>query len=273
VAINRQLFDKVATKLGLGRSAMYRRISDTQNALHISQDAALLKLATEARIGVSRYSDPELLHELRGVQRQPAPATPAPAAVAARSGSRVRSAPAKPVKKTRDNSIWVVHGRDLKLRDDMFSFLRAIDLNPIEWEEAIRATKGSANPIIGDVIDGAMHRAQGILVLFSPDENAKLKPKFATDKDKRDRLTTLEGQPRPNVILEAGMALGAHSDKTILVQVGEIRDISDIAGKHMVILTDTMSSRKTLAQRLRDKLKLKVNLDGNDWTKVGKFGR
>lgn len=271
MAINQQLFAKVQDKLGLRRSAMYRRISDTQNEFHISQNAALLKLATEARIGVSRYSTPELLHELRGMPRHSAPAA-APAAPA-RAAGRNRTTPPKPVKKTRDNSIWVVHGRDLKLRDDMFTFLRALDLNPIEWEEAIKGAKGNANPIIGEVIDGAMHKAQGILVLFSPDEDAKLRGKYANAKDVKYGLTKLEGQPRPNVILEAGMALGAHSDKTILVQVGDIRDISDIAGKHLVLLNDSMSSRKTLAQRLRDKLKFKVNMDGDDWTKVGKFQR
>jgi hypothetical protein len=69
------------------------------------------------------------------------------------------------------------------------------------------------------------------------------------------------------------MALGAHSDKTILVQVGDMREISDIAGKHLVHLSNTAQSRKTLAMRLKDKLKFKVNIDGDLWLKVGNFKR
>jgi hypothetical protein len=34
--------------------------------------------------------------------------------------------------------VFVVHGRDEKLRSDMFGFLRALGLNPIEWREAVR---------------------------------------------------------------------------------------------------------------------------------------
>jgi predicted nucleotide-binding protein len=34
--------------------------------------------------------------------------------------------------------VFVVHGRDSRLRDDFFSFLRALNLQPIEWSEALR---------------------------------------------------------------------------------------------------------------------------------------
>lgn len=91
--------------------------------------------------------------------------------------------------------------------------------------------------------------------------------------DKKKGLHKLDGQPRPNVIFEAGLALGAHSEKTILVQVGDIRDISDIAGKHMLHLANSPASRKSLALRLQDKLKFKINIAGDVWLDVGNFDR
>jgi predicted nucleotide-binding protein len=109
--------------------------------------------------------------------------------------------------------------------------------------------------------------------MFSPDEEAKLKSKFCNEKDRKKGAHKLEAQSRPNVIFEAGLALGAHADKTILVQVGDTRDISDMAGKHMVRLSDNPNDRKELAQRLRDKLKFKVDTDGTSWLSEFKFNR
>lgn len=143
----------------------------------------------------------------------------------------------------------------------------------MEWNHAIKAAKGGANPIVGDVIREAMEKVQGVMVLLSPDEESKLRSKLATDSDKRKNLHLRGFQPRPNVILEAGLALGAHSEKTILVQVGEIREISDIAGKHMVNLSNSIPSRKHLADRLESKLKFKVDLTGTTWQEIGNFDR
>ncbi|HWD49343.1 MAG TPA: TIR domain-containing protein [Rhizomicrobium sp.] len=132
---------------------------------------------------------------------------------------------------------------------------------------------GLPNPIVGDVIHDAMKKVQGVMILLSSDEDARLKAKFAGKSDRKRNAHKLDGQPRPNVIFEAGLALGAHSQKTILVQVGDIRDISDIAGKHMVHLNNSVANRKSLAQRLKDKLKFKINLGGDTWLSVGNFDR
>jgi predicted nucleotide-binding protein len=169
--------------------------------------------------------------------------------------------------------MFVVHGRDSRLNQDMYGFLASIGIVPMEWDHAIKAAKGGANPIVGDVISQAMERVQGVMILFSPDEEAKVKAKFASGSDKKKGLHVKGFQPRPNVIFEAGLALGAHSDKTILVQVGTVRDISDIAGRHLVHLSNSFADRKRLADRLASKLKFKVDLDGTTWQTIGNFDR
>jgi hypothetical protein len=59
----------------------------------------------------------------------------------------------------------VVYGRDQDLTDSMFSFLRALKLNPIEWSEAVRAT-GKGSPYVGEILDAAFVMAQAIVVLL-----------------------------------------------------------------------------------------------------------
>lgn len=261
---------RLQAKLNINQRSVYKRIAKIAREQVISSRAAAFLLANEMGVGYSHWATPADRAEMRGHSASaPQERVATPSLQSLSKPTRV----AKTVKKTKNNSIFVVHGRDSELTDDMYDFLGAIGLNAIEWNEAIKAAKGGANPIVGDVIDQAMKKAQGIMVLLSPDEEAKLKSKFSSPRDKKVGLNKLDGQPRPNVIFEAGLALGAHSDKTILVQVGDIRDISDIAGKHMAHLTNTPASRKALAMRLRDKLDFEVNLDGDRWLEVGNFDR
>jgi predicted nucleotide-binding protein len=270
MAINQDLFGKLRSRLELSRARVYKLIQDIELSSHVSPHVASLMLAGQNGIPYGKYATAEDRVEIRSASGS---FQPLPQERPVQQVSPIAAAPSRSPKATRNNSIFVVHGRDAKLTQDMYSFLRAIGLNAMEWDDAIKAAKGGANPIVGDVITNAMKKAQGVLVLLSPDEDAKLKNKFASERDKKKGLHKLETQPRPNVIFEAGLALGAHSDKTILVQVGDIRDISDIAGKHMVHLTDSPQSRKNLALRLQDKLKFRVNLTGNDWLEVGQFNR
>jgi predicted nucleotide-binding protein len=150
----------------------------------------------------------------------------------------------------------------------MFAFLRALGLNPMEWEHAVASAKGG-NPHIDDIIETAMAKVQAVVVLFSPDEEAYLKEQFLGGDDRKDDGKP-QGQPRPNVLFEAGLALGAHPEKTLLVQVGKVRGFSDIAGKHLVHLSNDPAKRNELANRLA-KFHCDVNKVGNDWMKAGDF--
>jgi predicted nucleotide-binding protein len=161
-----------------------------------------------------------------------------------------------------------VHGRNAEVRKDLFLFLRKIGLEPIEWSEAVKAT-GKGAPFIGDILDKAFERAQAVVVLLTPDDQARLRSPYrkANDPAYEKRLT---GQARPNVLFEAGMAFGRHPDHTILVQVGETREFSDIAGRHVVRLSQSAESRQELASRL-ETAGCQPNLDGSEWLSAGTF--
>lgn len=165
--------------------------------------------------------------------------------------------------------VFVVHGRDNKLREDFFSFLRALGLQPIEWSEALKLT-GSASPYIGDVLEKAFQEAQAVIVILSPDDEVRLLPElWGSDEEKDEKEISL--QPRPNVLFEAGLAFGTHPGRTLLIEVGKVKRFSDIAGRHTVRLSNKISCRKDIAQRLKDMAKCAVSTDGNDWMNIGNF--
>lgn len=164
--------------------------------------------------------------------------------------------------------VFVVHGRDSRLRDDFFSFLRALDLQPIEWSEALKLT-GKATPYIGEALDSAFKNAQAVIVLLTPDDEVRLSPElWKKDETENEKTTIL--QARPNVLFEAGMAFGTHAGRTLLVEVGQIKPFSDIAGRHVVRLSNSPESRNDIAQRLRT-AGCDVSTIGNDWLKAGDF--
>ena len=165
-------------------------------------------------------------------------------------------------------NVFVVHGRNLAIRDQLFTFLRALDLHPLEWSEAVGMT-GQPSPYIGDILDAAFLRAQAVVVLLSPDDVVRLRQELWTD-DESPTETELSGQARPNVLFEAGMAMGRFPDRTVLVELGSIKPFSDIAGRHVIRLNNNTERRQEFAQRLQSAGCL-VNLSGTDWHNAGTF--
>ncbi|MDY7001848.1 MAG: nucleotide-binding protein [Thermodesulfobacteriota bacterium] len=126
--------------------------------------------------------------------------------------------------------VFVVHGRSEKANKALFEFLRAIDLRPLEWGEAIKLTK-KGSPYLGEIVEAGLSHTQATVVLLTGDDDVRLKKDFIKDDDP-DHEKNLTPQPRPNVLLEAGMAFGKHPERTILVKLGTIREISDITGRY-----------------------------------------
>jgi predicted nucleotide-binding protein len=151
----------------------------------------------------------------------------------------------------------------------MFAFLRAVGLEPLEWEQAVRRARRGANPFVGDLIDEVMDQAQAVLVMFSPDDLVQLKEQFV-DRSERATEGKLQGQARPNVLFEAGLAMGRHQEKTILVEIGSVKRFSDIGGRHMLRFDGSPASRNNLVGRL-EMLRCDLATDGGDWLHIGRF--
>lgn len=173
-------------------------------------------------------------------------------------------APARVDRKT----VMVVYGRDSGARRATFDFLRALSLQPLEWGKLVTET-GKAAPYIGEVLDAAFERAAAVVVLFTPDDEARLRDALLTDTDP-EHERELTAQARPNVLFEAGMAFGVHPDRTVLVQLGELRPFSDVFGRHVVKLDGTEQPLRDIARRL-DTAGCDLDDSGDDWLWAQRF--
>jgi len=160
--------------------------------------------------------------------------------------------------------VFVIHGRNERSRKALFEFLRSIGLDPIEWSRAIQMT-GKASPYIGEVLDATFGAAQAVVVLQTPDDIAYLHPSLTYPDDPECEP---QSQPRPNVLFEAGMAMGRDPNRTVLAELGQVKVFSDIHGRHVVRLDNTVAKRQDLADRLRS-AGCSVDLSGRDWHDAG----
>ncbi len=165
--------------------------------------------------------------------------------------------------------MWVVHGRNTRALDAMYTFLRAIGLNPLEWAHGLAATREGA-PSIPRVLNAAFNRAAAVVVLFTPDDNARLKKEFLGPGDGAEERR-LMGQPRLNVVFEAGRAFESHPKQTVLVELGKVRSFTNISGLHVVRIRDGgIAARQELATKLKA-AGCEVDLVGTHWHTAGDF--
>ncbi|MFG3490593.1 CATRA conflict system CASPASE/TPR repeat-associated protein [Streptomyces sp. NPDC047972] len=163
-------------------------------------------------------------------------------------------------------NVFVVHGRELTIRDGMFAFLRALGLRPLEWEALVEsAAEGS--PFLGELVARGIRQAGAVVVLLTPEDTVQLHPQLCAPGDPPEE-TSVGMQARPNVLLELGMALAHAPARTVIVRIGTHRPIADLAGRNFIQLEDTVACRRKLAQRLRA-AGAPVDDRGQDWLTEG----
>ena len=169
----------------------------------------------------------------------------------------------------RVRKVMVVYGRNSAVSTAMFDFLRALKLDPQEWGTLVRETDNAA-PYTGEVLDRALEIVQAVVVLFTADDEARLSESLISDGDGPEERE-VRGQPRPNVLYEAGLAMGRHPRRTILVEHGELRGLSDLLGRHTIRLGGNDADRlNDLAQRLMT-AGCAVDLSGSQWLDTQRF--
>lgn len=164
--------------------------------------------------------------------------------------------------------VFVVHGRNTDARVAMVALLRAFGLEPVLFRD-VKARLGKPMPYIGEVLQQAFVETHATVVLFTPDDEVQLRAEFVTARDPAYERE-LTGQARPNVLLEAGMAMVAHRDRALLVYIGTVRPLTDLEGLHVLHFDGSVESRQGLAVALGS-AHCPIDYTG-PWLHAGDFG-
>lgn len=273
--IDQALLAALERKLGTTKSNIYRLNEEKTRSSFLPRNLAAIALAAERGVNIAKFASHEELDRIRNANNSNH-GIALPATFAA-VGTRLPTAQRKKRQtkqtssadsKRRGNSVFVVHGRNETLRRAFFGFLRAVGLQPIEWRKAIELTR-KPSPYVGEILDAVFREAVAVIVLLTPDDEAKLKDEFLKSHNPKFEKK-LTGQARPNVLFEAGMAMGRNPDSVVLVQIGDMRPFSDIGGRHVVRLSNGAESRQELITKLAN-AGCNVDASGSDRLREGDF--
>jgi len=236
------------------------------DAAATAQLRAMVKAAVSGR--AKPAVKPKFPGAMRAVPREPQFPGPEEGQASVATGRRPHKAVDEATSFGKDRkSVMVIYGEDTEANVALFDWLRAIGLQPLEWSQLVSASGAASpytRPYIGQVIAKGFEQAQAVIALLTPDE--RVIAAQAAEGDKAWRL-----QARPNVLIEAGMAMATHPDRTILVVLGPQEQPSDLAGLHYIRLSpgDPLPLHD-LAERLRI-AGCEIDLTRVDWRQPRRF--
>jgi predicted nucleotide-binding protein len=117
------------------------------------------------------------------------------------------------------------------------------------------------------VIERAFENVQAVVALFTPDERVRGRDSLKAAGDRYWRL-----QARPDVLIEAGMALVTQPGRIVFVVLGTQELPSDLAGLYYIHLDGTAGQLNALATALED-AGCEVDRTGTRWLDPTRFPR
>jgi predicted nucleotide-binding protein len=139
--------------------------------------------------------------------------------------------PTRPAAQEDPGRVFLIHGRNEPARRALTAFLRSLGVIPIEWTNLIAAGDSWRAQML-DVLRSALETSSAVIALLAPESPG------ADDAS-------------PNVLLELGVALGLAPTKTVVVTAGPVHIPSDLAGLHVIHLSNATTGRDALRTRLR----------------------
>ncbi len=165
----------------------------------------------------------------------------------------------RPVGPDISRRVFIVHGRDGVMTKRFFDLLSRVKLDPLEWETLVEAS-GSTSPYLGQVVAIAPHQAQATLVLLSADDVVELHSDLRLPGDMQHERAR-SGQ---------GLALTAYPERTIVVEIGELRPVADLAGLNVIRFDGSSVAIKKVLDRL-EHAGCPVDWTGDHWLDESRF--
>ena len=125
----------------------------------------------------------------------------------------------------------------------------------------------TGDPYTGEVLDRALEIVQAVVVLFTPDDLVRLRHDLQADHE-RD----VSGQRTPERALRSRAGVRRHPNRTVIVEYGRLRGLSDLFGRHAVRLERGVPALQDLAARLRT-VGCAIKTGGSDWLDTSDFPR
>ena len=143
-----------------------------------------------------------------------------------------------------NRNVFVVHGRDHVIRDDVRRVLHSLSIPTIVLEK-----EGDAGQTVVEKFEREAARCEYAMIICSPDDEGRLRT-----RSKKTSLDTTEGlrpRARQNVVLELGYFLAKVGRKNVfLLHTGGIEPPSDLAG--MIYQPGNTNWQQKLVRELRD---------------------
>jgi predicted nucleotide-binding protein len=162
--------------------------------------------------------------------------------------------------------VFVLYGRNREAAEATRQFLSALGLQSTDFDEIKRRIDGS--PSIRQVVHLGVAEATAVIALFTPDEQATLDEYFERVGDQPEQLQ--RWQARPNVIFQAGLALGIDESKTIFVALGSDVSLFSDEGNRSVVGMDNSTQKRHELRALLETAGCAIAEDG-DWLHQGDF--
>jgi hypothetical protein len=167
---------------------------------------------------------------------------------------------------------FIIQGHDSQTLGELTKFLKSVGIEVIPFFRA-PSEEGGIEAVLPKVLNG-IKDASIVIVLFTPEEQSNFHdPRTGAFRAHDDDGERLGGwQPRPNVILEAGIAVATAENKTVLVKIGPVRIPSDLAGILFVDL-DKAEAKESLLHALKTKLGGDLTISKSASKLPGNFNR
>lgn len=145
--------------------------------------------------------------------------------------------------------VYIV-GPGTSVKDEMEKFLVECGLRPVSQLEAAAWTDGCA-PFIEEILEAIFKHVQIVIFLLTGEDTVCLRNDF-------DPKGKCWPQPTQDQLFLAGYAFGLYRDRVFLVRSGQVRPLSDIAGRFIYDFDDP-EYRNVLKNRLRKKAAVRMS--------------